>query len=374
MKINILTGPSFPIPTVIGGAVQKRWLIMAEEFVNQGHEVIIYSRAYKDFKNEEIIDGIRHIRYGGFNQNKNVYVDLIKDFFYAYSLSKKLLPADIIITNDFWLPFFTSRNKKLGETVVNVGRFPKKQFFLYKKVSGIISISKAINSAVLEQIPDYVNKCFIVNNPLNNKYLDFDKNYIEKKTPNKILYVGRINKEKGIELLINSFKKINKPLNVTLTIIGPYKQEQGGSGEEYLKYLKDLSKNFNIEFKEPIFDVEKLIEEYQSSDIFCYPSLAEKGEAFGIAPLEAMATGSISIVSSLECFQDFIIDKENGYVFNHRAENAQEILTNTIINALEKNDTNANIRKNAILTANKFSAKRIAKDYISVFEKILEKK
>ena len=248
MKINILAGPSFPIPTVIGGAVQKRWVIVAEEFVKQGHEVTVYSREYKDFKKEEIINGVKHIRFKGFNQSKNVYIDLIKDFFYAYSLNKIINDAEITITNDFWLPFFTSKNKKLGSTVVNVGRYPKRQFFLYKETGGIISISEAINSAVLEQVPEFLDKCYIVNNPLNTKYLDLDtEKVIEEKIKGKILFVGRINKEKGIELLINSFKAVSKINNdICLTIVGPWKEEQGGSGREYKDYLLKECKDYNI--------------------------------------------------------------------------------------------------------------------------------
>lgn len=376
MKINILVGPSFPIPTVIGGAVQKRWLIVAEEFVKQGHNVTIYSREYKDFPKEEIINGVKHIRFKGFNQSKNVYLDLIKDFFYAYSLNKIINDAEITITNDFWLPFFTSKNKKLTSTVVNVGRYPKKQFFLYKKTNGIISISQAINSAVLKQIPEFINKCYVVNNPLNTRYLEIDTNkIIQEKISGKILFIGRLNKEKGIDLLINSFKKVSKENNnISLIILGPWREEQGGSGKEYKDYLLAESKNFNIEIKDPIYDLELLIKEYSSSDIFCYPSLAEKGEAFGIAPLEAMSTGSIAIVSSLECFKDFVKNKVNGYIFNHRAENADELLCNAILNALDKNELNKNIRKNAILTAHNFSVQKIAKDYIDTFNDILRKK
>ena len=60
--------------------------------------------------------------------------------------------------------------------------------------------------------------------------------------------------------------------------------------------------------------------------------MAERGETFGLAPLEAMACGAVPIVSDLACFRDFISPGVNGLVFNHRvadpaAQLAQEILT-----------------------------------------------
>lgn len=373
MKINILTGPSFPVPAVQGGAVQKIWLDLAKEFVRLGNDVVIYSREYKDFPRQEILEGIKHIRFGGFDQNKNVYIDLIKDFFYAWRLSKQIEPADIIITNDFWLPYFTSKNSSLGKTIVNVGRYPKKQFFLYKNVDSIISVSKAINSAVLEEAPYLKTIVDVVSNPINENFLNLNfEELIQKKEKNKILFVGRINKEKGVELLINSFKLINHDSKPELVLIGPYKEEQGGSGEEYYNYLKKRSLDYNITFLGPIFDHKKLLEEYKSCDVFCYPSLAEKGEAFGVAPLEAMATGAVTIVSNLECFKDFVIHNKNSYIFNHREANSEKLLSQTIEKALEKNDINSNIRINAIKTAKNFSTEKIAQNFISIFEKLLE--
>lgn len=373
MKINILTGPSFPVPPVQGGAVQKIWLDLANEFSKLGHEVTIYSRVYKNFPNQEIIDGIKHIRIGGFDQNKNVYIDLIKDFFYAWRLSKKIKPADITITNDFWLPYFTSKNKKLGKTVVNVGRYPKKQFFLYKNVDSIISVSKAINNAVLNEAPYLNEKLEIISNPINEKFLTSNIDEILKnKIKNRLLYVGRINKEKGIELLIDSFKIFDQYDNYELRIVGPYKQKQGGSGEAYLEYLKTLSKDSNIKFIGPIFDQNKLIEEYRLSSIFCYPSLAEKGEAFGVAPLEAMSVGNITIVSELECFKDFVVNNENAIVFNHRENTAKYILSEILKESF--NQSNIRLINNAIKTAHNFSSNNIALNFIEVFKKLLEQK
>ena len=70
-------------------------------------------------------------------------------------------------------------------------------------------------------------------------------------------------------------------------------------------------------FFEPIFNTSLLNKEYAKASIFLYPSIAEKGETFGLAPLEAMAFGTVPIVSNLECFKDFIKQNKNGLIFNH---------------------------------------------------------
>ena len=61
----------------------------------------------------------------------------------------------------------------------------------------------------------------------------------------------------------------------------------------------------------PLFNEQALIREYAAAAIFVYPSLAAKGEAFGLAPLEAMAAGCAVIVSKLACFDDYIQDGAN---------------------------------------------------------------
>jgi glycosyltransferase involved in cell wall biosynthesis len=53
--------------------------------------------------------------------------------------------------------------------------------------------------------------------------------------------------------------------------------------------------------------------------------VAEKGEAFPIAPLEAMACGCAPVVSDLRCFDDAITDGENGWLFDHRDDTGKPL-------------------------------------------------
>jgi len=105
-----------------------------------------------------------------------------------------------------------------------------------------------------------------------------------------------------------------------IRIVGPHEIGQGGDGIEYLAKLKALARPLGsrCEFIGPIFDQEALIREYHDSSVFVYPSLAETGESFGVAPVEAMAAGCATVVSSLKCFDDYIEHEVTGLKFNHR--------------------------------------------------------
>ena len=123
-------------------------------------------------------------------------------------------------------------------------------------------------------------------------------------------------------------------------IVGPAEEKLGGGGESYLASLKHSAKRANnrVTFAGPIFDAVELEQTFRGAKLFVYPSLAERGESFGLAPLEAMTHGCAVLVSKLECFGDFIRDGETGFVFDHRLCNWQlckehnqiNVLTNTM--------------------------------------------
>ena len=135
-----------------------------------------------------------------------------------------------------------------------------------------------------------------------------------------LLFVGRVHPEKGIELLLRAFAIIATRFpEWRLKIVGPVDEADGGGGSQFDGRIRALAEGLNVEFPGPVFDAAVLAAEYRNADLFCYPSLADRGEAFGVAPLESMAAGVPPIVSTLECFRDFICDGENGWVFDHRA-------------------------------------------------------
>jgi glycosyltransferase involved in cell wall biosynthesis len=134
------------------------------------------------------------------------------------------------------------------------------------------------------------------------------------------LYVGRVHPEKGIHLLIEAFAGAKRALTAgwRLIVVGPTDVKLGGGGENYLADLQSRAAGADVIFRGPVFDRAKLADEYDNARIFVYPSLAEKGESFGLAPLEAMTHGCAVIVSDLGCFHDFISADKTGIVFDHR--------------------------------------------------------
>src|SRR5437016_996274 len=308
MRITIVLGPFLPVPPVLGGAVEKVHLLLARAYHAAGHDVTMVSRQYKDFANEEVVDGIRHLRVPSFDRSSSLAVNLLRDFRYALRVARNLPQSDITVTNSFALPLLLPR-RRAGRIYVQVGRFPKHQMFLYSGADRLQAVSSAVAEAIARQAPWLKRKLTVIGYAISDAYF-----HAPSQRPPTILFVGRIAREKGIELLIEACVALAAdrvsmlPGDWTLRIVGPHDIAQGGDGRAYLDGLKALAAPLGprYQFVGPVFDQQALSREYRRGAIFVYPILAEKGESFGLAPLEAMAAGCAAVVSNLRCFDDFI--------------------------------------------------------------------
>lgn len=373
MIISIATGPWLPVPAVQGGAIPRLWQGLAEEFAKKGHQVRILCRSYPGQPQTEIINGVQYLRRGGLPQSTNIFLDLFKDFFYAIFTFPTLPPADILVINDFWLPVFSALRPNIGKIVINANRFPKGQYQLYAKTALFAAASKVIQDAIAQQYPPAIPRIKVIPNPIDINIFH-PPTYSRLKQEEKIiLYVGRIHPEKGIHLLLDAFSILSQQISqVKLRIIGPIKENQGGGGEQYFHTLQSKAENLNVEFLDPIFNVHKLAKVYREADVFCYPSLAEKGESFGVAALEAMASGLVPVVSDLACFKDFIEEGTTGYFFDHSTADAPKNLSDTLASVIINWETTFKMGAKAARKAHEFSYSNIAELYLSDFEQLIK--
>ncbi len=369
MKIVIIQGAFFPIPPIIGGAVEKRWYKMGHEFAKNGHEVIHISRKYNSLRESEQVNGVNYIRIKGYENTSNMLKLKLMDLMYSMRVLKHIPKnADVIVTNTFWSPILL--RGRIGKRVfVDVARIPKGQMNFYKHVGILRANSTAVINAIKKELTENVN-CSVEMIP---NFLPFEMqqsiNFDQKEKV--ILYVGRIHPEKGLLLLIKAFNELNT--DWSLRIIGPWEVEQGGGGNSFYQTLTEISNPSKVSIVGPIYDIEKLNDEYKRASIFVYPSLAEKGETFGLAPLEAMAWGCVPIVSNLLCFKDFIIESVNGLIFNHRSQDAVNLLRENILKLIINQDKRRVLAKKALGVNKTHSVKQIAFQFLDSFDQLTVK-
>jgi glycosyltransferase involved in cell wall biosynthesis len=367
LKIVILQGAFLPIPPALGGAVEKMWYALGQEFIQMRHEVIHISRLYENMPQEEWIGGVLHKRIRGYTTPvSGIYLKWL-DLLYTLR-AKSIIPldCDIVVTNTFWAPILLKSHHQ-KRCFIDVQRMPKGQVRLYHQAARLRANSTPVAEAIRVELPRKQHaRVTMIPNPLPFSPTQ-ETNLTDKQAV--ILYTGRIHPEKGLELLIKSFRNIKS--NWQLKIVGPSDLGAGGGGPIYLESLMSLIGPANIIFTGPVYDVEQLNALYREAAIFVYPSIAEQGETFGLAPLEAMAWGCIPVVSGLACFQDFIFHNKNGFIFDHRDKNSINILTSYLI--LLQKDQNLRLRlaKQALLVRDSHSTAFIAQQFLDEFNKIV---
>ncbi len=185
----------------------------------------------------------------------------------------------------------------------------------------------------------------------------------KKKEKNTFLFVGRISKNKRIDLLISIFADVIKKMpSARLYVVGE-------DWEGMMPKLKELSNNLglkkNVFFKGKASDKE-LLKYYDRCQFFVS---ASQYEGFGISAIEAMAAGCIPILNRIKAFENMVKNGQNGFLtdFTNRAESSKKILDLMNLNELEKNKIILNTKN----SSKRFSWSKKVAEYSAEFEKIV---
>ena len=186
-------------------------------------------------------------------------------------------------------------------------------------------LNLGISKEKIAIIPNGINLSEYSNFPSSDS---FKKRFRIKPEDKLILYLGRIHRIKGIDILIKAFAEIIKQFdNVKLLIAGP--------DDGYLSEIQLLINNLKIKNQVLIcgslYGKEKL-EAYLASDVYVLPS---RYETFPVSLLEAYINIKPVIASNVGSLKDLIINGETGFLFE--PENVSE-LANYLRFAIENPD------------------------------------
>jgi glycosyltransferase involved in cell wall biosynthesis len=153
----------------------------------------------------------------------------------------------------------------------------------------------------------------------------------------RICYTDRVYPEKGIEQLAGAVGLLRKSdPQWKLLVVGHTDVGLKGGGEPYMQRIIDAASSKDaVECTGGVRDPKILANHIRSCRYYCYSSLARKGEACPVAPLEALAAGVPPIVSDLDQFLDYIKPDVNGITVTMEPEGAEQRLAE-VIRALDK--------------------------------------
>jgi spore coat protein SA len=144
-----------------------------------------------------------------------------------------------------------------------------------------------------------------------------------------VLFVGRLQKKKGVHQLLKTVRLLEKQMNdFVLLIVGSHSYGKHIS-TPYIRYLRRLAKPF-IESKRirhvSFVSTDQIHRYYRLADVVVVPSTGP--EAFGLVNLEAMSTEVPVIASNVGGIPEIIHHHDNGILIslsNHVPEMAEAL-------------------------------------------------
>lgn len=393
-KINILFITPVYWPNISFGGPVVSVKLLAENIKQLGNNIFVFTSAFGLEKNEnkkEIINGVEVNYFKYF---------LFKKWIISFSLIKNLWQQknnfDIFHINLVWEPisfmsgfllalfkkrFIISPRGAVEEELIQKKRAWLKKLvyflilkFVFKRAAGFHFTSEKEEDEFFKFTK--INKPYII---LSNlfEYQEFQKRVDEKllekfnlKNKKYILYFGRINWKKRLELLIDAFYEINKNFkDFYLALIG-------SADEDYFEKLKKKIKDLRLEDRiiligETISGDLK-IALYQNAYCFVLPSISEN---FGYVVLEALASKAPVIISEGVGLKEFIEKYNAGLGFEGKDyEELQNDLVKKLNLVLSNNKLREELVKNSEVLLNKeFDNKALTQKMLEFYYKILEK-
>jgi glycosyltransferase involved in cell wall biosynthesis len=165
-----------------------------------------------------------------------------------------------------------------------------------------------------------------------------------------VLFLGRINFKKGLDLLVQSFAEVaEQNENAVLVIAGP---DNEGYSKVVRKWIEESGIGTKVYWQEMLHGRE-VLEAFVDSDVFVLPSYTE---SFGIAVVEAMACGLPVVISDQVNIRDDVSQSKGGKVVS--------LDSHKIAQAVRAIIEDKKLAKRMGVASRKFAKKNYAYDHI----------
>lgn len=300
-------------------------------------------KIYDDLKTKIDLDGVDVVHAHSLFVNGYVAYKLKKEKNIDYIVAVRNTDANVFFKKMIHL-------RKIG---VEIMKNAKQVIFISSKYkSSVIEnyVPKEFQEMIYEKsvvIPNGIDKFWFDNLDMN------DKVFNDKKI--KLIYVGKLDKNKNLYTSINVVKKLNDlGYEASLDIVG--------DGE----LMNDITKLVDEQYKDIVvlhgfMNKDQILDLYRKSDIFIMPS---KYETFGLVYIEAISQSLPVIYTRNQGFDGYFKEGEVGYSVEY--DDVDEI-SKKVIDIINKPVWKFEQLKPEIEKS--FVWKNIAKEYVNIYSK-----
>jgi phosphatidylinositol alpha-mannosyltransferase len=372
MKIALVSPYDFAYP----GGVCNHISCLEQQFTQKGHEVRVIapaSEAVSTFGDRFIpIGKPRPIPVSGSIAritlspwlSSRIKTVLDREHFDICHLHEPLMP--MLCTTVLRLSnapnvgtFHASGGKPWYSFGTPIGKLILKKWF--RKLDGKIAVSPPAREYVSKYFP---GEYTIIPNGVDTKYFSPDALPIEEFIDGKlnILFIGRLEKRKGLDYLLEAYKRVKLEMpNSRLIVVGPgirlrhkYEKRVRRSG------IKDVVFVGYASYRD-------LPRYYKTADIVCCPAIG--WESFGIVLIEAMAVGKPVVASNIEGYASVLTDGVEGLLAPPK--NAEK-LAEALISLMSDESLRRQLGANGWRRATEYSWENVAQRILDYYVRVLK--
>jgi phosphatidylinositol alpha-mannosyltransferase len=230
----------------------------------------------------------------------------------------------------------------------------------FRRLDGKIAVSPAAMKLVQPHFPGYYN---IIPNGVDVERFSAPHQPLPEFDDGKvnILFVGRLEKRKGLRYLLRAFAAVKARHSQTrLIVVGAYDERQRRGYERWVR---------DSDLRDVVFagyaPLDQLPRYHHSSHIFCAPNTGNESQ--GIVLLEAMAAGLPVVASNIDGFANVLTEGVEGMLV--RPKDA-EALVSALETLVQEPGLRAAMGARAQERAQHFSWQRISRRILSYYERL----
>jgi len=201
-------------------------------------------------------------------------------------------------------------------------------------------------------------KIFVTGNGVDLSFYDSVTSRNPRK-PHRIVYVGRIEHHKKVNLLVRAVNDLSKDIpDLELAIIG-----DGFLRKDLEQQVAQLNLRERVTFYKTLSN-DAVARCLKGSGVLAFPSTFE---GFGLPILEGFATGCCVIARDIPVFREFVINEHNGLLFSSYEDFLHKLRRALLDDAFRKE-----IAQQGKTTAKKYTWDRVAEKTLKILNRVVK--